>query len=542
MRLTLPQQDIYFEQLLYPKDPIYNIGAKIKIEGDINLELFNKAYQQLILQHDTYRSVYLEKEGDVVVSVLSDFNKDMKLLDFSEKENPDEEANIFMQKEFVKPFNVLSESLLHKFILVKVSSSEHYLFSVYHHIITDGWGTSLMFQRLVKNYNDYNELSEHGRIVSEYPFNYKDFVEDDLAYQNSEEYQTDKQYWLEKFETLPENLFEKINPNAEENKSERKAIYIKRELYNKLGVLAKEFGASTFHAIFAILYLYFARKHQNNDFVIGLPVLNRSKSIFKKTVGLFMGISPLRIQMDYNSLFSELITNIRGQLRQDYRHRRFPLGKLIQELNSFQTKGRLFNITLSYEKHNYADHFQNTKTTVIPLTHQSERVALAIYIREFDENEDVKIDFDYNLNYFNEESIAEVTAHFDTLLKDVLNNPNKKLFELDYLSGTEKEELIYEFNETEMLYPKSKTFLDVFEEKVRQFPNRLAVEDENTYLSYLEVQMRSNDVAQNLLKQNHEAESIGVLLDRSIDTIVVLLGILKAGKSYLRFLLTVYNI
>jgi len=126
MRLTLPQQDIYFEQLLYPNDPIYNIGAKIKIEGNVNFHLFNRAYQQLILQHDTYRTVYNEKEGDVIASVLSNFDEDLQLLDFTEKENPDEEANTFMQKEFVKPFNVLSGSLLHKFILVKISGGGHH--------------------------------------------------------------------------------------------------------------------------------------------------------------------------------------------------------------------------------------------------------------------------------------------------------------------------------------------------------------------------------------------------------------------------------
>lgn len=530
MKLSLPQHDVYFEQLLYPNTPIYNIGAKILIEGALNVLVLNKAYQHLINQHDTYRTVFNHDNAEISASFLNDFTRELPLMDFSEKANASEEANAFMQEEFIKPFNITSGKLLHKFILIRITSTKHYLFSVYHHIITDGWGTSLMFQRLVKN---YNELIENGCVISEYPYSYKEFIKNDVNYQKSEDYQNDRQYWLNRFKVLPENLFEKISSNDKINKSTRKPIYVKRKQYNSINTLAKEFKVSTFHFILATLFLYFGRKYQNKDFAIGLPVLNRGKSIFKKTVGLFMGVSPLRIEMDFNSSFEKLLTDIRSQLRQDYRHQRFPLGKLVQKLNGFQEKERLFNITLSYEKQNYADHFLNTKTTVVPLSHQSERVALAIYIREFDTNEDVKIDFDYNLNYFNEDQILQVTSHFQLLLDNILNNPNKKLFEFEYLSEEERNKLLHTFNDTKTFCPNDQTFLNVFERQVQQYPNQLAVRDETTSLSYKGLKELSDIVAQNLLMCKDESKLIGVLLERSVYTIATLLGILKAGKSYI---------
>ena len=530
MKLTLPQQDVYFEQLLYPNEPIYNIGAKIRIEGAINIEGFKDAYQSLIAQHDAYRTFFLKHEEDIIVSISEDYSTELELMDFSNHKNPDKTANEFMQKEFMQPFDILSGSFLHQFILIKVSNDLHYLFSVYHHIITDGWGTALMFQRLVKN---YNEILEFGKITSTYPFSYKDFVTDDKAYQESESYDDDKTYWVEKFKSLPENLFEKIDPTNRHNRSSRKSFFIKRETYNKLNELAKKYQSSTFHLILALLYLYFGRKHQNRDFAIGLPVLNRGKSIFKKTVGLFMGVSPLRIQLNFDHTFQNLVTTIKTQLRQDYRHQRFPLGKLIQELQVFQEKEKLFNITLSYEKQNYANNFGDTKTTVIPLTHQSERVALAVYIREFDENEDVKIDFDYNLNYFNEETIFLVVQHFQKFINEVIKHPNKKLFDLNYLTEDEKRKIIVDFNNTNTQYPKDKTFLDVFHKQVQLYPRNIAVKDSNTSLSYLELHDLSNTIAQHILNQEKEITSVGVLLERSVNTIAVLLGILKSGKSYI---------
>ncbi len=532
MKLSLPQQDIYYEQLLYPDDAIYNIGAKIKIEGVLDIPVFKEAYRHLIEQHDAFRTILKGIDDEVFSEVLEEPVEALPYIDFSAKANAEEAANAFMQNEFLQAFDILNGRYLHRFILLKVDEEVHYLFSVYHHIITDGWGTSLMFQRLVRN---YNELIEEGAIISTYPFTYRDFVEDDDAYQMSQDYQEDKAYWMEKFSPLPENLFEKINKAPDKiNRSDRKAIYIPREQYNQLDALANELKASTFHLIVALVFIYFSRKQNNTDFAIGLPVLNRGKAVFKKTVGLFMGVSLLRMHVDPAMSFPDFVTAIKNQLRYDYRHQRFPLGKLIHELQGFQEKERLFNLTLSYEKQNYADHFQHAKTTVIPLTHQSERVALAVYVREFDEQEDVKIDFDYNLNYFDLDSITAVLEHFKNLVEQVIHQPDKKLGDFDLLTKNEAEQLLTNFNDTISDLPAGiSSFLTLFAQQTGQLPKQIAVEDAHQCLSYEDLNILSDKIAQYLLNCENNKRPVGVLMERSVFTIAVLLGILKAGKPYI---------
>ena len=157
-----------------------------------------------------------------------------------------------------------------------------------------------MFQRLVKN---YNELIENGKETSEYPYTYKKFAVDDDLYYNSEEYKKDKEYWKQKFKNLPEQLFDKKDKNINLNQSNRKAIYLKRELYNQLEDYSKKEGCSTFHTLLGVLFMYFSKKYQNYDFAIGLPVLNRGKSIFKKTVGLFMGNSSIKNEYRFFTKF-----------------------------------------------------------------------------------------------------------------------------------------------------------------------------------------------------------------------------------------------
>jgi amino acid adenylation domain-containing protein len=532
MKLTLPQQDVYFEQLLYPNEPIYNIGAKIEIRGDIDIEIFNKAYIALIDQHDAYRTVLVRKGENIKVKLIDDHQSELGFVDFSQKENSKEEANLYMHKEFTKPFDIFNSDLLHTFILVKVSQNFYYLFSVYHHIITDGWGTSLMFQRLVQN---YNEIFEYGKVQTNYPFSYKNFALEDEQYQNSESFGKDRQYWTLKFESLPESLFSRVDDTFKINKSKRKELVLKRILYNQLNIVSKEYGSSTFHLILATLYLYFGRKHQNKDFAIGLPVLNRNKKIHKNTVGLFMGISPLRIQLDFETTFKDLVRGIKNQLRKDYRHQRFPLGKLIQELQIFQEKEKLFNITLSYEKQNYSNNFLNTQTQVVPMTHESERVALAIYIREFDEKEDVKIDFDYNINYFDEFTITQIVNHFEHLIKEILSHPNKKLKELNYLLPKEKNLLLKQFNNTVVDYPKDKTVIGLFSEQVTKTPDHVAIQGNSSRYTYAELAKLSDQIASYLITTYGEEDRspVTLLLDRSSLMVAVLLAVMKSGRPYI---------
>lgn len=532
MKLTLPQQDIYYDQALYPYEPIYNIGAKIRIKGIIDVAILKEAYVSLINQHDAYRTIFTKHQDNIILDILEEHSSELGFIDFSHFSDPLKEASDYMQKEFMKPFDLFGEEFLHVFTLVKVKHDYHYLFSVYHHIITDGWGTSLMFKRLVQN---YNEIFEFGKIQENYTFKYQDFIEDDAEYQNSSAFENDKLYWKNKFDDLPENLFHKSNNSESINKSNRKELIIKRSLYNKLNILASENKVSTFHLLLAVLYTYFGRKHQNSDFAIGLPVLNRSKSKYKKTVGLFMGISPLRMNLDFESSFINLMDELKNQLRNDYRHQRFPIGKLFQELKLFKEKERIFNITLSYERQDYSSNFQDTITQVIPLTHKSERVALAIYIREFDELDDVKIDFDYNLNYFDEVGISQVLDHFENLIQDVISYPDKKLRALSYLSSEEKTNILSVFNQSSFSYPENKTFLNLFEDQIQHFPRKEALRDDYKSYSYSELDKLSSQFSEQIIAAYGENDQspISVLLGRSVDMVVVLLGILKSGRSYI---------
>ena len=533
MPLSLPQQDIYYDQLLHPDLPVYNIGAKVEIRGKLNAGVLSLAYQKLVEQHDAVRSVLVIDKDNVPLLSVREINYTfLQQVDFSSFADAETRTADYIREEFVKPFDLFNGSLLHKCLLIKVNNDFYYLLSVYHHIITDGWGTSLMFQRLVKN---YNELLNAGEVGATYPYSYQDFIAEDLIYRDSASFAAESAYWVNRFSSLPEELMSQKLPFPKVIRSKRKELIVPRSLYNQLGVLGKSCGASSFHVILGVFYTYFGRFYHKTDFAIGLPVLNRGKAAYKQTVGLFMGVSPLRIKVEMEEPFKQLVIQIKDQLRKDYRYQRFPIGKLVKELQLFNEKKRLFNVTLSYEKHNYADTFEGTSTHVIPLTNLTERSALALYVREYDEDEDVKIDFDYNLNYFNEDEIDILAGHIETLFNEVSDNPENKLSALNYLPSDEKRELLEGVNQTAASYPFHLTIQELFSAQANKTPQHIALKDEHNTYTYQQLDQITDSFACYLMDTISAPLSspIGVMVNRSADLLIILLGILKSGSSFI---------
>lgn len=525
--LTLPQEDILNEQLIYKELPIYNIGAKIRIEGKICYETLSKAYDHLIATNDAYRTVLL---NDLSGFFIQDHHYlTLPFIDFSNQSDPEEEADQYMSMEFKKSFNLHSGDYLFRFCLIKVSESKFYLFSVYHHLIVDGYGTSLMFQRLV---TCYNELKS-AKPLSESSFSIASFAENDDDYRLSAAYQDDSDYWKETFQHLPNNYIPLVSKKAVS--SSRKKLILTRAIYDKINERSKENGVTSFHFLLGVLFVLLGKYFQESDLTIGLPTLNRSSAQFKKTVGLFMGINLLRLELLAGLTFSELLKQIRAKLRQDYKHQRYPIGKLIRDAGCLKEVDRLLNVFVSYEKQDYSFNFLDTRTAVIPLTHHSERVALALYVREFDSKEDVVLDFDYNQSYITDSMISYIVDGFNLLVNQVTAGPDSPLTSLNILNASAITQISVDFNDTFKPLDSHITVVSLFENSVKLYPHKVALTDGLSMVTYAQL----NNFSQRLAKKISQTflrgkkPPVAIALNRSVDLVVAILGVLKSGACFI---------
>ncbi len=535
--LSSCQNEIYYGQLLQNGTPIFNIGAKVIVKGYLDKEVFKKAVHELVKQHDSLRSILIVVDAVPYQSIIDKVDTVFAYEDFSPYEDPVKQADVFIENEFHKPFDIFNGELLNKYYLLKISDSFFYIFGKYHHLIADGWSTSLLFKRLSDNYRNILSNKEVDNYLS---YSYLDFVSDDQNYIISSKYQEDAEYWKKKFERLFHPFFnrsEKSLEKADIIRSDRIENFIARDLYNRIIEFCDFHQVSVFHFFIGIVTYCFAPFYENETMVFGLPLLNRRTKHFKHTVGLFTSITPLKLILNSNQSFLKILYEIKSELRENFRYQRLPLSTITASITLKKeiSTHPIYDVFLSYEKHDYSVPFSGYSTSVIPLSHHSEKAPLSVYIREFDELKDVKIDLDFNLLYFEyNDLILSFSNRFIKIIPELLLNPSQRVQDMDLLSEEEERLILHDFNKTDVDYSGNQTVLDLFFEQVSLHPDNTAVVFEDCTLSYRELDEQSNRLANYLTEHFHigQHELIGIMLDRSEQMLIGILGILKCGGCY----------
>ncbi len=490
--LSSPQIDFWFDQMLHPDVPLYNIGGYVRIEGQINQAQFEHALNQVIAENDALRIIIHEGESLPAQTFAANVQLKLAFHDFSSQENPQAAALKWMEQEFVKPFQ-LNDRLLFQFALCKASEQRYFWFNKYHHLIVDGWTISLIVQRVA---GAYTALAT-GQAIEPQNYSYQDFVQNDVDYFASEKFVKAKRYWQEKYNEVPEPLMmrryaarfhDQIIP------SQRSTLCLKRSFYNQLIDFAKKNKVSTFHAILGALYCYFVRTCHREELNIGLFTLNRNSAAFKKTSGMFTSASPARFRFGTDLNFVELVKKISKTVQRDYRHQRFPIGEINRQTRQHGQQP-LYDLALSYAKHDFDAYFNGSLGRAVYFHHGFGQMPLSIFVEEFHQEDDVNVYFDYNLAFFNEDEIEHLKACFEFLLGEILRQPEMPVRELQIMPDAELNKILVEFNDAKTEYPTDKCIHQLLEEQIKKSPDKLAVVYNNTNVTFAELDSASAKLA-----------------------------------------------
>ncbi|MCX6319215.1 MAG: condensation domain-containing protein, partial [Bacteroidetes bacterium] len=464
--LTQPQSDIYYEQMLYPGSAIYNIGGKVEVSGALDFHTFRKAVHKLVAENDCLRSRILYADSVPIMEYCDHAEPSVFFLDFSDHPDPEASANAYARESFIQPFNLESDDLLCSFALLKVGADRCIIFSMFHHIIADGWTISLLFTRLAAA---YTKIRLNDDDPEKLVFSYRDFIEDELNYQQSTQYLSDREYWHQKLSGTRISMF--LPDQASEYNlspvSKGLSVVVSRSLYNRIASFAENNGITIFHFLLGVTYIQMKPLCDSDGFIFGLPLLNRSSKKFRNTAGLFMGITPLVMNVDADIDFTELLQLIKTELRENYRHQRFPFSKM----NRLSVSGNPehlqppYHVFFSYEKHDYSVMVGGYACNVVPFTNHQERAPIAIYVREFDDNKDVTINFEYNPDYFEETVIRNQVMRFVSLLDELSVDSHQRIGSVSLLSAGERDRLLYSFNSPFCELPEVGSLLALFSQE-----------------------------------------------------------------------------
>ena len=532
--LTTPQLDIWLDQVLHADSPLYNIGGYARINGEVDAALLQTAFNQVVNGHDALRTRLVPGSAEHPLPrqrFLGPVDVPLGLHDVSGHANPEASALSLLQAKLQTPFS-FDDGLLVRADLVKVREDLHYCFVNCHHLIIDGWSFAMIGRTLSQA---YTALHEQAKNTTTAP-TYQAYVEQQVASKDSVSFQRQRQYWLEKYRTLPEPLLAPRQPGRFGQRlapSQNHAWRLPRALYNRLGENAKATGQATvFHVMLGVMYSYFARTEQRNEIVIGLPILNRANAAHKATMGLFVGMSPVRLSLGTDLNFSDLVGKIALTLKQDYRYQRFPLSELNRELG-LQNLGRrqLFDVVVSFEQ-DQDTWYGPAPAQPVKLSNGYEQMPLAMHVRESAPEDDVWMHFIYNEAYFDAPQIEALQQRFMNILESVAADFDVSVMALDTLPPAERQ-LLKEWNSTDIDYPKDVLLHQLIEAQVAARPDAIAVRFADQALTYDALNRQANRLAHALLETGlGRDDRVAICMERSLEMVIGLLGILKSGAAY----------
>ncbi|WP_455825986.1 amino acid adenylation domain-containing protein [Pseudomonas graminis] len=526
--LTAAQQDIWLDQLRAGDSPLYNIGGYVDFAGVVVPELIQRALEQLVARHDALRiQLHSDANGLPRQTFAHVLAVELPVHDVSAQADPQAAAQALMQAQMARPY-AMEGAPLFRFFLVKLDANHYRLGTQAHHLILDGWGFGQMLQSLAQLYSTL----EQGRPSSQAPAaSYIDFIDADQHYQQSARYARDRSYWLDKYRALPEPL---LVPRHSARLSSCTLVEpFAVALLDRMEHVANRYQASAFHVLLAAMYVYFTRTHQRDEWVVGVPILNRSNAGFRATVGLFAQVSAVRFQFSEQLPFGALVRGIRDQLKQDFRHQRFPLSEMNRELGLRRTdRSQLFDLSVSFEQDDHDLRFGQVQARAIKVSNHHEPLPIAFHLRSNLHQATASLHCVYNQAYFQHADVQALAQRFSWLLEQGLEDTAREVGAFSLITPAEHTQL-QAWNATAQPTAEPHTLPARIEAQAARTPDAVAAVQQGQQLTYAQLNRQANALAHQLIERGVQPDDrVAILARRGLDTLVGLLAILKSGACY----------
>ena len=532
--LTAAQRDIWLDQLSRGESPLYNIGGYVELTGPLDAGLMQDALEQLVARHDALRTVLLPgagADGLPLQRFAPSVPVRVPLHDLSSQAQPQVAAQRLIEQSMAH-IHPLDGSPLLRFCLIRLADDHHWLGTQAHHLILDGWG----FGQMLKTLGEIYSALVAGQALALDPVSYTEFVHDDERYRASQRYARDQTYWRDKYRTLPEPLLVARHPFRRTGDKAPARTHVQAfpsGLHERMKQLAGRCQASAFHVLLAALQVYFSRTEQRDDWVVGLPLLNRSGARFKSALGLFAQVSAVRMELGSELGFAELVGKIRDELKRDFRHQRYPLSELNRGLGLLrEERAQLFEVSVSYEQDDHDYRYGEALGHTVKVSNGHEHIPLAIHLRSNRYNDKVWLHLVYHRAWFDEREVEALAARLLHLLEQALENPLLRVRQFELLTAAETRQL-QDWNATDQACADSLTLHQRIEQQALARPDVVAAVHQGRSLGYGELNRRANGLAHRLIGLSVRPDDrVAVVAHRGLDTLVGLLAVLKAGAAY----------
>jgi amino acid adenylation domain-containing protein len=526
--LTFAQQRLWFLDQLGPGSAAYTISARRYFRGPLDRASLTRALTELVRRHESLRTIFPSRDGTPVQRIDPPQAVPLDVIDL-QSVPAGERATVAWRTihgQVARPFD-LERGPLFRAALIEYGPEDHDLLMVVHHIVADGWSLGILARELSALYDAF----QTGRPspLPEPDIQYADFALWQHRWLTGEVLDAQRQYWLEQLADRPEPLSLPIDYRRSAWPSEAGAIHefaLPPGLADDLRALSRREHATLFMLLLAAFKVLLARYSGQEDILVGTPVANRSHVELEAVVGFFANTLVLRTDLTGDPPFSALLARVRETCLAAYAHPDMPFEKLVEELQPLRVLGQnpLFQVGFVLQDATVGGDLAFI-TIAAPFD-------LMVFIRDGPDGR-LGGTIQYKRDLFAPETIARLVGHYRVLLEGVVADPGRRLWDLPLMDEAESQQILVDWNATTVPYSRDRSLPSLFEDMVDARPDAVALVDGDETLTYDELDQRANRLAHHLRALGVAAERpVGVVMDRSSDLIVGILGILKAGGAY----------
>ena len=522
--VTNVQKYIWLDQILENESPKYNIGGYAFINGNVDVERFKSAFSILIKENDIFSFVFEEKNGFPVYTI----QETDSALALTYIEEPDQSKAIQMiGADFILPFDIENDRQLYKMWLIQIAPESYIWYSKLHHIIADGFSFQLLFNKVKRIYEQLGtDVAYDDSCIVKNTTSYEAFAALDHAYRASDDFNTDKNFWLGRYEDLPSLIYTGTNKSAGHCNIE---IALTEAENEALWDFVKTERLSIFHLLIGCFSIVLSKYYNREEVNLGMPILNRKNAVEKNTFGPFLSMLPLKLSLDPTASVNDFIKEIKSALFMCYRHQRFQLADIVRNLP--QETSKLYDVRLSYERMQYESEFSGNNATIHPLSNDSEEDPISIHVFE-DLNGQLSFRFDINEKYVSKFEANQLITSFRKVVTELKETASTAIAEIEIASKEQLEE-IQTISKGPVVQRAEETFLNLWNTAVTTYASKTAVSGQTNSLTYETLNTYANTVASYLQSSGvKKGDKVGVMLSRSEKSIIGILAALKTGAVY----------
>ncbi len=533
---SFAQERLWLLDRLEPGNVAYNMRVAYRVDGPLDLEVLAQCLREIAGRHETLRTTIRGTDEGAVQHIDPDADAPVGCVDLSEIESARRSAALSeaMTAEVRRPFDLERGPLFRVSVFV-LAEDEHALLFTMHHIVSDGWSMGVLLDELLALYEEHTTGSPAA--LEALPLQYSDHARRQRERFEAGAMRTQLSYWIEELAGAPAVLElprDRPRPRVPSSAGDEGLATLPAGLARELERLGRESGATLFMTLLAGLSALAHVLTGETDIVIGSPVAGRNEADVEGLIGFFVNVLVLRLRLDGDPTARELLRRARDKALKAYDNQDVPFEKLVEELQPVRDPSRtpVFQVMFVFQNAPMPD-LERAGLSLRPLEVASgtARYDLCLYgWREADGS--IGLRWESNRDVFLAATVERMAALFARILRGFVDAPDGRLGALPLASDADRAWLAA-VNATRRPVPAN-TVHGLFELQVERTPDRTALVDGETRVTYLELEERSNRLAQTLASHGVGCgDVVAVCLERSIASCVALLAVLKAGAAHL---------